>query len=379
MNINGIKAYMKEMDSIKKEIYNISGIGYSLPRIEDAIIYFWMWARYAVKIIFLEKGLITFSLLQLLCIIIGYYLWVHIIGWIPEEIWESAVDSDKIFIAVAIILILWSFVCIGVIAFSTVILSACIGVFHILHKIGKKPTMAACLKIVLPNAWSLWIFSWIDVFWSVKGFFHRLPGGEDDRSEPEIAYDIVLYYAWKIGTIGISPALVTGRGLSDAGKHSINIVKYKLKDVAALRLGQSVLCWIVGILAFIGSIFFFTIFPDLVKWEQGVASEMFRIHFWLGVPLIISVGVVILFLRPVYVISSFDMYSDYLKEKDEEVILVPVTKASEMPIVPTSKGLRVIFVLFIICLILFVVFLFRYELGIMDMLSTQNGWEHIPK
>ena len=65
---------MKEMDSIKKEIYNISGIGYSLPTIEHAIIYFWLWAKYAAKIIFLEKGQITFSLLQLLCIILGYYL-----------------------------------------------------------------------------------------------------------------------------------------------------------------------------------------------------------------------------------------------------------------------------------------------------------------
>jgi hypothetical protein len=252
MNIYGIKAYMKEMDSIKKEIYNISGIGYSLPRIEDAIIYFWLWAKYAAKIIFLEKGQITFSLLQLLCIILGYYLWVQIIGWIPEEIWESAVESDKgSIVAVVLILCSWSFVCVGVIALPTVILSACMGVVHLLHKIGKKSTIAACLKIVLPNAWPLWIFSWFDALWSLKGFFDRLPDVEDDRSEPDIAFEIVLYYAWKFGTIGISPALATGRGLSDARKHSINIVQYKLKDVAALRLGHSVLCWIVGILAYI--------------------------------------------------------------------------------------------------------------------------------
>jgi len=358
----GIKAYFNEMSSVKKEISEIKEIKEFKPPKKKAIKGFLSRTKYAVKLIFLEKELITFALLQWMCVALGYYLWVQMIGWIPESVWESAAESDEGSIA-DIILFLWSFVCVGVVAFPIGILSACMGAVHFLHKQGKESTIAACFKIVMPKAWPLWIFSWIDGWWTVIRILDRLPKKNDRRTPAQKALSEALYYAWKVGTIGILPALVTGRGLIDAGKHSISMVKHKFKDVATLRLGYSALCWIVGIAAYIGSIFFFIAFPDLVKWNQGVASQMFAIYFWLAVPIIIAVGIVMLFLRPIYLISACDIYSDFIKEKGEALMLPK----------PPSKGMSALVVFLIVCLIVLIVFLYRQELGIMNMLATPYG------
>ncbi|MFK7967998.1 MAG: hypothetical protein AB8B68_02395 [Rickettsiaceae bacterium] len=129
---------------------------------------------------------------------------------------------------VNLILFVWSFICIGVVAFP-------LGIFSVVMQI-----------------------------------LERLPKKNNRQTMSQKILSETLYYAWKLGTIGILPSLVSGKSLIGAGKESIFIVKERLGDIAKLRIGYSVLNWIVGISAYIGTIFFFVVFNELLPQRYEV-------------------------------------------------------------------------------------------------------------
>jgi hypothetical protein len=306
-------------------------------------------------------------LLQWTSIAIGYYLWVQMLDWIPPEVWQSAAESDDGSIP-DLILFLWSFVCVGVAAFLLSIFSACIGAVHFLNRQGRESTIAGCLKIVGPQALSLWVFQWMDGWITVKQILKRLPKKNDRTTPAERALSEALYYAWKLGTIGILPSLVTGRGLVESCRQSFFVVKNKFENVARLRVGYSVLCWIVGVAAYIGTIFFFIAFPKLMPGGEEIYSHIYTFYFWAAVPILCAVAIVQLFLRPIYLVGSCDIYFDYLEENNQRVML---------PSMP-SRWVSAVVIFFILVLAVAGVFMFRHEWGIMDMLSTPYGQEYTP-
>jgi len=351
--------YLGEMDAVKNEVYAITNAA-PHPAGGDALADFWRRTKFSVRLMFLEKEIITFALLQWACIGLGYYLWVQMLGWIPEEAWQRASDSkggspgDYILLA-------WSFVCVGLTAFPLGVLSGCMGAAHFLNRQGKESTIDECLNIVLPKAWQLWVFHWIDGWWTVMRILDRLPKKNDRRTAAQKALSEALYYAWKVATIGIVPALVTGRGLLDAGKRSVDLVRVKLKDVLLLRGGYSLLCWIVGVGGYAGTIFFFVMFPDLVDFSAPVESNIYKFYVWAGVPLMVSVGLVLLFLRPVYLISACDIYADYVAGREENLMLPPPPGGS------SSHGAVTAAVIF--ALLILAAMIFRDQLGITALLA----------
>lgn len=351
--------YLGEMDAVKNEVYAITSAA-PRPAGGDALGDFWRRAKFSVRLMFLEKEIITFALLQWACIGLGYYLWVQMLGWIPEEAWQRASDSkggspgDYILLA-------WSFVCVGITAFPLGVLSGCMGAAHFLNRQGKESTIDACLNIVLPKAWQLWVFHWIDGWWTVMRILDRLPKKNDRRTAAQKALSEALYYAWKVATIGIVPALVTGRGLIDSGKRSVDLVRVKLKDVLLLRGGYSLLCWIVGVGGYAGTIVFFVMFPNLVDFSAPVESNIFKFYFWAGVPLMVSVGLVLLFLRPVYLISACDIYADYVAGREENLMLPPPPGGA------SSHGAVTAAVVF--ALLILAAMIFRDQLGITGLLA----------
>ncbi len=357
----GIKAYYQQMDSVRNEISGIPEISGPTPSLGKGLAGFWSRTKFSVRLILLEKELITFAVLQWACIAFGYYLWIQMIGWIPEAAWQRASNSHSAPVG-GFILFLWSFFCVGIVAFPLGILSGCMGAVHFLNRQGKESTIEDCLKMVLPRAWPLWVFHWIDGWWTVRRILDRLPKKNDRRTAVEKALSEAIYYAWKIGTIGILPALVTGRGLIDAGKRSIGLVRHKIKDVVILRAGYSSLCWVVGLTAYAGAIFLFVAFPGLVNWKIGVEGQMYTIYFWLAVPILIAAGVVMLFLRPIFVISAFDIYADYVQEQGENLMLPP-------PPAQVRAGSGAVFTAVLLALALAAVVSFRQELGLMELLS----------
>lgn len=272
---------------------------------------------------------------------------------------ERAAHSDHATIG-DLALFVWSFFCVGIVAFPIGILSGCMGAAHFLNRQGRESTIAECLKIVLPKAWPLWLFHWIDGWWTVQRILDRLPKKNDRRSLADKASSELLYYAWKVATIGILPGLVTGRGLMDAGRRSVGLVKSRFRDVIILRAGYSTLCWALGVAAYAGTIYFFMTFPGLVDWNRSVAGQLYVFYFWVGVPLLSAVGLVMLLLRPIYVISACNIYADHVAKLEENLMLPPP---------PAQAGGGALETLLVLFLALLAVAFFRDELGLTRLLA----------
>ena len=311
----------------------------------------------AISLIFSEKEIILFSMLQWLAISFVYYIWVQMLGWIPVEVWES--DSKIYDIPLNAALLLWSFFCVALAAYPIAILTGAMGAAHFLREQGYQSTIAACLKLAIPNSTKLWMFHTADGWLTVDMILERLPKKNNPTSPEKRALKEAFYYAWKVGTIGMPAALLTGKGLIEAGKDSILLVKNNLWEVLALRGGYSVICWVIGIAAYIASIFFFANFPSLFESDHF----LFTFYLWMGVPIIIAVGVIKLFVRPIFVLASCQLYSDYIKEQGEQV------EFKDLP----GKGVSTFVAFLVLCIIMSFVFMYRQEIGLMNILNTSPG------
>jgi Flp pilus assembly protein TadD len=353
-----------ELDFVRDEIKELPGID-KKPR--GGIGKFGSRIGHAVSLCFKEKEIFVFVLLQWAAIGIAYLLWVQMLRWIPEEVWRSAANSKGSSIA-DWVLLAWSVVCVGVAAFPVGILTGCMGAAHFLHKQGRESTIATCLKHVLPQSWSLWTFHWIDGWITVNQIADRLPRKNGWRTPAERALSETLYYAWKLGVSGVLPSIVTGNSLIASARNSVVFVKHNFLEVAALRAGYSALCWVVGIGAYIGALLFFLFFPaNIAPAHDEVYGHIYTFYFWAGVPIIIAAGMVMLFLRPVYVLALCDLYSDHLKSRNKKV---------DFPANPT-KATSAMVAFAVLCVLVGVVFMYRIELGVMDMLATPYGQQRL--
>ena len=312
----------------------------------------------AWKLTLLEKEIITFAFLQLISIAVGYYLWEQMLGWIPPEVWKTA-EHSKDASWPDLILLVWSFVCVGIAALPLSIFSACIGVVHFLRRQGYPSTIAACLKIVLPSVWSLWVFQWMDGWITVNQILERLPKKNNRQTLAKKAISEALYFAWKLGTIGIMPAVITGRGLVESCRDSVLVVKTKFIDAAKLRIGYSFLCWIVGVTTYIGTIFLF-IYGHFIPPHAEIYGYVYTFYFWVGIPLLVAVAFIELFLRPAYIVGSCELYAQYLTENNKNIMLPQ----------PPSKSISAFIFFIVLCVLIAVVFIYRGPLGINAALSV---------
>jgi hypothetical protein len=248
---------------------------------------------------------------------------------------------------------------VGIAALPLSIFSACTGVAYFLRRQGYPSTIAACLKIVLRQVWPLWVFQWMDGWITVNQVLERLPKKNNRRTPAQRALSEALYYAWKLGTIGIMPALITGRGLVGSCGESIAVIKAKFINVAKLRIGYSFLCWIVGISAYIGTILFFISF-DFIPPGAQIYGHIYTFYFWAGVPLLVAVALIQLLLRPAYIVGSCELYAQYLTENNKTIMLPQ----------PPSKSISAFVFFAILCVLIVVVFICRGPLGINAALSA---------
>lgn len=325
---------------------------------------------YALFLMCKEKEVIVFALLQWVVIGLTYLLWVQVLDWIPDEVWESAKDPEKASLNEVSLadfaLFAWSLLCVGLAAFPVGILTGCMGAAHFLHREGRESTIATCFKLVLPNAWSLWIFHWIDGWITVERILERIPGGDDRITAAEKALHEAMYYAWKIAVAGVLPSILTGNNIIQSGKNSIVFVKENFVEVAQLRAGYSLICWVLGIGAYIGSIIFFSE-TGILSREGNAPNQMYAFYLWAGVPIVVALAFVMLLLRPIYVLALCDLYSDHIDERGEKI---------EIPTTSTTTSAFVAFG--VLCVLIGTAYLYREELGFMDLLATHYGQEHHP-
>ena len=326
---------------------------------------------YALGLGLKEKEIFLFGLLQWAAVILAYLLWVQMLYWIPQPVWDyiadcldSPGDTDGCTAPADIILFLWGMFCILLAAFPIGILSSAMGTTHFLYRNGEKSTVAKCLNAAFSNAWATWSFHFIDGYITVNQIIERLP--EDNKNNFETPAQIAarralseaLYYAWKIGIAGVIPSLVLGNGLIDSGKNSIKFVKANMVEIFKLRAAYSSLCWVVGILAYIGGIFVVMSMGDAAYADSG-GLAIARIYQFLIIPIAIAVSVVMILLRPIYVLTLCEMYSDYLRDNNEEAIL---------PNDPGSgKKATILFLVF--CVLAIILVAFHDQLGLTNIIS----------
>ena len=354
---------MKALKRVRDELKDMDIFEHKPGKI-DSLKKFFAYYGYSWKMMFKEKELFLFVFLQWVSVALGYYLFVMMLYWIPEEVWRSAENSDGGSI-VDLVLFGWMFVCVGMAALPLGIFSSCMAVVHMLYFEDKPSTIAACLKVVLPRTWSLWLFHWMDGYITIYRIIERLPKKNDQTPAVQKAINEVLYYAWKVATMGILPNLITGRSIKDTVKDTVGMIKNNAMEIFMIRIGYSVFCWIVAILTYVWGILNYGWIKE--KFFPGdLHSTIAEFYFFAGIPMLFSVAIIQLFIRPAYILAISDIYSRYISGKGEEILDQN----------PPPAAISAIIAFVVLCLVMFAVYLYRYEWGIMDMLATPYGEEY---
>ena len=355
-----VNSFMTKYDFVRDELKDLPQFSH-LPK--GKINNFTSRIKYALLLGIKEKEIFFFGLIQWVSVVLAYLLWLQMIYWIPQSVWDyisECIGSGRDYCSLRadIPLFLWGVVCILLAAFPVGILSLAMGTTHFLHKNNEQSTVIKCLNAAFSNAFATWNFHFVDGLITVNRIIDRIPGGEDRRTVAEIAASEALYYAWKLGNAGVIPSLVLGDGIIESGKNSIKFVKANFLEIVKLRSAYSLLCWITGLLAYIGAILtFYFMGDDVYAISGGLAIS--KIYLFLVFPIGIAVSIVMIFLRPIYVLTLCDMYSDFLALTNEE---------AKLPLDP-ENGKKAIIVFILVCLIVALVIGLRDQLGLTRLLS----------
>lgn len=348
MNQNNIRQQFKDLH---KRIEN-SAESLCLPSKEESISDFFNECWTSFKFILKEKENILFALLQLATIAIVYYIWVQMIGWIPQEVWDAIEKEEEGGLIVSLVFLAWSFLCVGIAAYPIGIFTACMSASYTLHKEGRVSTILECLKTVLTKSWALWIFSWVDGWITVNIILERLPKKNDRTPRSVKILKELVYQLWKTATLGVIPALIYGRTIEEVCNDSLSLLKNYLFPLGKLRVVYSLFCWIIGIGSYLSLIF---LFPHINAFalEHNI-SIIFAFYLYIGVPLLLALFIIVVLLRPLYIISATRIYMDYATENG-----LPLRLPT-----PSSKGLSALIGFVVLCILIALVMLYRDELGI---------------
>ena len=306
----------------------------------------------SLRFILSEKENILFAFLSLAVIGAGYFLGIQILDWIPQGVWENLKEDDDN-IVLNIILLIWSFICVGLISYPLGIFTASMGASYVLRSQGCPSTIAECLKIVMPKSWTLWVFSWLDGWWTFLRILERLPKKNDRTPLSVKLRREAVFQAWKIASLGFLPALICGRNLNDCCLDSLSLLKDKFVILAKLRTAYSLICWISAIAAYMGMI-------ALVFYIPFGKSELFSFYFIAGLPIVSALFLIMIMFRPLYIIASCRIYISYAMEKGIQINLPPTS----------SKAFSSLVAFMALFFVMAIVFLYKDELGITALLEN---------
>ncbi len=269
-----------------------------------------------------EPEILFFALVQWLVIWIAYLAWVQMLNWIPDELWNavrSASENDRkdAFTLVNLVLLAWSFLIVSVASYPIGLCNAAMVAVHDLRTSGQQVTVARCLAIADRHLGRIWLFTLIDGWITVNAIMARLPKKHQHRT----ALDELLYYAWKVATMGVVPALVNGRDFVAAGRDSIKLLEWQPQRALGLRMGYSAVCWIIGIAAYL-----FAVLLLRNGWSVGRAHYIYDVYLLMAIPLFVAAGIVTVAIRPVYLLSVARFYTDandVTREVNKDIASVP--------------------------------------------------------
>lgn len=343
------------------EAQSLLKAGYDKPRVFSTRHFstFSSQLHYSVTLIAEEKEIIFFAILQWIAMIVAYLLWIQILDWIPDDLWEEVRQSrerdDKgTFMLINLLLTGWSLLIITAVSFPLSLLSAAMVAAHYLRYSQQVSTIDRCFQLASRNLGKLWVFTAIDAWITVDAIMDRLPRKHGNRT----AAEELLYYAWKIGTVGVLPALVAGKGYLEAAKDSLILLKNQPARTIGIRMGYSLLCWIVGITAYIGALYYFIRFGD----PANHPNMIYNFYFLMVVPLLIAIGITTVFLRPFFLVMTARLYTDNI------AFAAPDLSAEQ-----ADNGILGFIFALILCIILGAIIgvsLFEHQLGIKEWIES---------
>ncbi len=307
---------------------------------------------YAFALIMREKEILFFAVMQWVVISIAYSMWTQILDVIPDSVWQAVAkaseeDRDSGFQLIGMVLLGWSFIVVVLASYPLALLNAAIIAVHFLNSRGVESTIPKAIAIASRQMGRQWTFTAIDAWITVWAILDRMPRKRNNRK----LTDELLYYAWKIGTFGIMPGLVAGKGFIEAGKTSIMMLKDQPGRVLGVRMGYSLIAWIVGITAYIGAIYWFCVAGD----DGGIqkANALFNFYTLMILPIALSVGFLAVFIRPFFMIMLARLYT-------EQSPYIEPAKDSH-----PHEGSNFVTAIFVLSLMAFLgVFLFGEQLGL---------------
>lgn len=267
-----------------------------------------------VRLIAREPEILLFAGLQWLVIGLGYVAWTQVLRWIPDAAWDAVREASEqerkgAFTLLNLVLLGWSFLIVCVASYPIGVCNAAMVAVHDLRASGERVTIGRCLAIAGHHLGRIWLFTIVDSWITVSAILDRLPRKHYHRT----ALDELLYYAWKLATMAVVPALVNGRSFLNAGRDSFLLLTEQPQRALALRLGYSAVCWVVGVLSYAGAAFL------LVR--SGMTHQgphfIYNAYFLAAAPVVIAVGVVAVLVRPFYLLSVAAFYTELVDVKEE--------------------------------------------------------------
>lgn len=279
--------FVEDLGSVRKDIRGIPGLVKSKPARRTAMARFAERVRHAGALLLQEPEILGFALLQWICVMLVYALWMWAVNEMPGEF--------GFFFS--------TIVCLVLVGLPVGFFTACIGAVHFLRRAGEPSSIPACIHLVAPKVWALWAFTALDVGFTAYQVLDRMPS-KRSRSAADRALSEGLYYAWKLATIGILPAILAGRPLRKAAEESADLVRRRLADAALLRIGYSSVCWILGIAVYAATLVSVNVY-------ELSTPDSYGYYLWLVGPIVVALAFILLFARPVYVLASCELYHDY--------------------------------------------------------------------
>lgn len=310
-----------------KEVFDTSG---TKPKVLSAqnLSTFWQELGYSFKLILDEKEIFFFAALQWVVIGLAYVVWTKVLDWIPDQVWDEVGRSgdDRVsFTLLNLGLLGWSFFVVVVASYPISILNAAMTATHYLRSAGQSSTIAKCFNLAFKHLGRLWVFTTIDAWITVNAILDRLPRKRGRRT----AFDELLYYAWKIGTIGVVPALVAGKGYIEAAKDSVSLLRNKPARTIGIRMGYSLICWAIGVAAYVGGAFYLMAF----RGHAERVNEVYNFYLLMAVPIVLAAGVTAVVVRPFYLVMVSKLYTDVVPIDRDAVTLTVGRKFDALALV----------------------------------------------
>jgi hypothetical protein len=351
---NNVSAYFGAGDEASR-IFKVGGLKPRLFSLRNWSTLFGDFP-YAARLILAEKEILLFAVLQWFVVAAAYVLWTIVLDWIPDEMWAAtrqAIEEDKDGPAglIDLFLLFWSLLIIAAASYPISLLNAAIAAAHYLRHSGQPSTIVSCLTLASHNLGRLWLFTAIDAWTTCWAILDRLP---KKRSRRTLA-DEAAYYAWKIGTAGIVPALVAGKNYRDAVKDSLSLVVTAPGRTIGIRMAYSLLCWLIGIGTYVGS---FAYLASNAA-PRGAENAVYNFYVLAAVPIILAVGATVVVLRPVYLVLICKLYTDVIQPKQRVDALQRATgPAALLPI------------LAVLLCVVFGAYFFGDQLGVRDWVAS---------